>query len=333
MRDVAERAGVSISTVSHVINDTRPVAAATRTRVQDAMRELNYYKNAFGRRLARGRSDALGLLISDIENPFFPELIKSFENAVVSRGWDVLLCTTNYDPELARKAIRRMIENKVQGVAVMTSQLDSSLVDELVAADMPVVLMDGVAGRGRSSVRIDYSNGALEAVRYLRDLGHNRLGFISGPLNRVSAVTYRQALVDAVASFELPEVRFVQGDNTAEGGRQAMREVMAESRPPSAVLCGNDLAALGAMQALAEAGRRVPEDFSIIGADDITAARYSSPPLTTIRIPRDRLGLMAFDALQRLIRMKRRTGVEAVLESQLVVRSSTGRPPAQRAMA
>src|SRR5208283_4763922 len=115
MKDVAKQAGVSISTVSHVVNNTRPVAAATRARVEQIMRQLNYYKNASGRRLARGRSDAFGLIISDVENPFFPEMIKNFERAVVEIGFDVFLAPTNYDPASARNAIRRMIENKVQG--------------------------------------------------------------------------------------------------------------------------------------------------------------------------------------------------------------------------
>lgn len=328
MKDVAQKAGVSISTVSHVVNETRPVAPATRTRILEAMRDLNYYKNAFGRRLARGRSDSFGLLISDIENPFFPELIKSFENAVVENSMDVFLCATNYDPERARKAVRRMIENKVQGVAVMTSQLDAALVEELIAGEIPVVLMDsGSVGLSRSDIRVDYSRGALEAGTYLRDLGHRSFAFISGPASRVSSITYQRAITDAFARLGLPAPRLIEGDNTVEGGRKAMSTLFSgPAAPPTAVFCGNDLAALGAMRALAQAGRRVPEDVSIIGADDIALARYSSPPLTTIRVPRDQLGQAAFEALQRLVKSKRPTGVEHVLETHLVVRDSVSAP-------
>lgn len=121
MRDVAKQAGVSVATVSHVLNNTRPVFAATRGRVLEAIRELNYFPNAHARRLARGGSDFFGLIISDIEKPFFPEIIKSFETAALERGFDVLLYATNYNPERARAAVRKMIENKVRGVAVMTS--------------------------------------------------------------------------------------------------------------------------------------------------------------------------------------------------------------------
>jgi LacI family transcriptional regulator len=160
MKDVAERAGVSISTVSHIVNNTRPVAHETRERVIAAMKELNYYKNAFGRTLARGRADAVGLIVSDVENPFFPELIRHFEAAAVDRGLDTFMCTTNYSPDRARSAVRRLIENKVQGVAVMTSQIEPALVDELVANDIPVVRLDsGPVRRARSNIRVDYSTG------------------------------------------------------------------------------------------------------------------------------------------------------------------------------
>src|SRR5215831_11858523 len=127
MKDVAERSGVSVTTVSHVVNKTRHVAQETRQRVLQAMGELNYYKNAHARRLVRGKSDFFGLIISDIENPFFPELIKSFETAAWEQGIDILLCTTHYQPDRNQAALRKMIENKVAGVAVMTSRLDPIL--------------------------------------------------------------------------------------------------------------------------------------------------------------------------------------------------------------
>lgn len=324
MKDVAQVANVSISTVSHVLNETRAVAPETRARILEAMRELKYYKNAFGRRLARGRSDAFGLLISDIENPFFPELIKSFERAVVDNGFDVFLCTTSYDSNRAQSAVRRMIENKVQGVAVMTSQLDGKLVDDLVQNEIPVVLLDsGVVSRLRSNLRVDYSRGAFEAATHLRSLGHRQAGFIAGPQSRVSAVTFRQAIVTAIEKNGLILSHSVEGDNTVEGGRAAMLSMLRQPELPTAILCGNDLSALGVINALKETGHGVPGRVSVIGADDIAVARYSSPPLTTIRIARDQLGQVAFDALQQLLRSKRPTGVERVVETHLVVRGST----------
>jgi LacI family transcriptional regulator len=329
MKEVAERAGVSISTVSHVLNKTRPVAPQTRERVLGVVRELNYYKNAFGRRLARGLSDAVGLIISDIENPFFPELIRNFETAAVERSLDTLICTTNYNAERAQHAVRRMIENRVQGVAVMTSQLNMALVDELVAADIPVVRLDaGPAGRARSNIRVDYSTGAAEAARHLRDLGHRRIGFIAGPHERVSAVTFQKAVLEAIAKCGLPRPRTIEGDNTMDGGAAGLQKLIEGPQTCTAVVCGHDMAALGAVRAAIESGRSVPEDISIIGADDITFARYAQPALTTIRVPRDELGRTAFEALRNMIRRKRRPGSEHVLETHLVVRRSTG-PAAQ----
>jgi LacI family transcriptional regulator len=330
MKDIAGRAGVSISTVSHVLNETRPVAEETRQRVLRIATELNYYRNVFGRRLARGRSDAVGMIISDIENPFFPELIRNFETAAVKRSLDTLICTTNYETERARHAVRRMIENRVQGVAIMTSQIDPALVNELVASDIPVVRLDaGPVGPGRSNISVDYAAGANEAVRHLCDFGHQSIGFITGLQNRVSAVTFRKAILDVIKANGLRQPEIIEGGNTMEGGAAALKTLLARKNPITALICGHDTAALGAMRVAVEFGLQIPRDLSIIGADDIAFARYSQPSLTTIRVPRDLLGHMAFEAVDRMIRSKRRTGKEYVLETCLVVRESTEMAPFQ----
>ena len=325
MEDVAARAGVSATTVSHVLNETRTVAPQTRRRVLEAVRELNYYTNASARLLVRGRADAFGLIISDIENPFFPELIKSFERACLERRMGVLLCTTNYDPEQARNGVRRMLESKVKGVAVMTSQLDPELIEEMAANETPIVLLDGPpARRARSNVNIDYSHGAEEAIRHLHERGHRRIALIPGPANRISAVRYKDALLAALAKFKLSPVHAIDGNNLPEDGATMTRELLARSQVPSAIVCGNDLMAIGAMAAAFEAGLRVPEDISIVGADDIAFARYSHPPLTTVRLPRDQFGQAAFALLERMVRTKRRLGGEQTVATQLLVRQSTG---------
>ncbi len=326
MRDVAERAGVSISTVSHIVNKTRPVAAETRTRVLAAIHELNFYTNAIGRRLARGRSDTFGLIISDVENPFFGELIKSFESAVQDRGFDVLLCMTNYVSSRARKAVERMIENKVQGVAVLTSEIEPALVDDLVNRDIPVVRLDaGPIGPARSNVRMDYSTGTTEAIAYLRDLGHRQIGVIAGPGHRTSAVAYKDAVLDAIRRLGLVEPLLFEGNNGTDGGEAGVRHFLSQGELPTAIVCGNDLAALGAIRALTEAGCRIPQDVSVIGSDDIAFARYGIPSLTTVRVPRDRLGRLAYEALDRMARTKRRIPTETSVETHLVVRESAGR--------
>lgn len=325
MSDVAERARVSITTVSHVLNGTRAVAEDTRRRVLEAIDDLKYYKNAPARLLARGHSDSFGLIISDIENPFFPELIKSFERACLEKNLEVILCSTNYDPRQARSAVRRMIEAKAQGVAVMTSQLGPEQIAELAESETPVILLDcPPVRRGRSNVKIDYTQGAREAIGHLRSLGHREIAVVSGPRDRVSANAYTAALAEAAHEMTICVREVIEGNNRPESGIAAVRQLLDGGRMPGAIVCGNDQMAFGAMRAVFEAGLRMPEDVSIVGADDIAFARFSHPPLTTVRIPRDELGKMAFDALQRMVKSKRRAGAESVVASHLVIRQSTG---------
>jgi len=325
MSDVARKAGVSVTTVSHVINETRPVARYTRDRVLSAVRELSYYKNASARLLVRGESNSFGLIISDIENPFFPELIKSFEQACLSRGMETILCTTNYARDQAQKAVRRMLESRVRGVAIMTSQLDSDLLAQLAGNHLPLVLLDSPPKRaGRSNIAVNYSHGISEAVKHLGDLGHRAIAVITGPINRISASTHRENLISALRQVRCEPFRVIEGDNRPESGAAAARDLLSSPNRPTALLCGNDRMAIGAMSAAFGLGFRVPEDISVIGADDVLFARYLNPPLTTIRVPRDRLGKLCFETLERMLKTKRHLGIEQTVETELVVRQSTG---------
>jgi DNA-binding LacI/PurR family transcriptional regulator len=326
MKDVAERVGVSVATVSHVLNNTRFVAPATRQRVLDVIRELNYYQNVHARRLARGTSDVFALIISDIENPFYPELIKSFEKHAVERGLDLLLCPTNYSADRIAGAVRKAIENKVRGVAVMTSQAGPEVAEELTAHQVPVVFLDlGGLGPYMSNVRVDYSRGAGQAVDHLCELGHREIAFIAGPEARRSAAKYRRAIVEALKRRGVEPSRIVEGNQNVDGGVTGVRVLLEEKSLPTAILCSNDLTAIGAISALQNAGLRVPEDVSVVGSDDILFARLAQPPLTTVRLPREVLGKLAFEALEKMLRSKQRKGAEYVLETELVVRRSSGR--------
>ena len=325
MRDVAKRAGVSITTVSHVLNETRPVAQKTRARVLRVVAELSYYKNTSARLLVRGRSDLLGLIISDIENPFYPELIKSFEQACVAQKMEVLLSATNYDCLQAENALRRMLESRVQAVAVMTSQFDRELEAQLTNRGIPVVLLGSPpATRFRSNIAIDYRKGLAEAIRHLSDLGHRKIGVTTGPQDQVSAREFLRATIAELKKNGLTPFRIIEGDHRPESGAQAVVELLKNtSERPSALICANDRMAIGALSAANDLGFRIPEDLSIVGADDVWVSRYSNPPLTTIRLPRDRLGRLAFDILAKMLRSKRKSGSEHVLETELVVRRST----------
>ncbi len=328
--DVARRAGVSVTTVSHVMNQTREIAPGTRERVMKAIRELNYYKNNSARLLVRGHSDTIGLIISDIENPFLPELVKSFERAATSAGLELLLGMTNYEQKKAEAAIRRMIENRVRGVAVMTSQLDGQLVDRLVQAEVPVVVLDlPRAGRMRGGLSVDYAAGLVPAIDHLHRLGHTEVGIIHGPQRVVSAARYLELLQETLKDFGIKLVHAIEGDGGPESGAHGAQVLLGAKRPPTAILCGNDLTAIGAMGMAARMGWSVPADLSIIGCDDIAMASYSQPSLTTVRIPRDAMGREAFVLLDRMAASKSRRGGEAVVAATFIARASSG-PAAKR---
>jgi LacI family transcriptional regulator len=327
MKDVAERAGVAESTVSHVINKTRFVTPETRDKVLRVMSELNFHGNAHARRLARGHSDFLGLIVSDIENPFFPGLIKAFESAALASGFDILLCTTNYEASRAEGAFRKMIENKVPGVAVMTSRVDPALAAVLQRNGVASIFLDSdrVAER-KSNVRINYAQGAEQAVTYLHNLGHRDFAFIAGPGNRSSHAAYKSAVVAALDRLGL-EARIIEGENCVASGERAVQKLLTSRKLPAAILASNDLTAIGALRAFHRAGIRVPADVSVVGADDIPFASLTNPSLTTVQIGNERLGELACRRLVGMLR-ENEAASELVLPTELVIRDSTALAPA-----
>lgn len=323
MKEVAVRAGVSESTVSHVINKTRLVSEEKRLRVAAAMRELGFSANAHARGLALGRSNFIGMLVSDIENPFYPGLIKSFEVAARQQGFDVLLFSTNYDPDTTERACQKLVENQAPAVAIMTSQVDGAMLEYLSANKVVSVMLDGaVVAPARSSLRIRYEKGAVEGVQCLFNLGHRSMAMIAGPQNRRSHIAYRTAVEAAAMALDC-RLRVIEGQNTLESGADAVTELLTSPDMPTAILCSNDITAIGAIQTLTRSGLRVPEDVSVLGADDIPLSRLVTPPLTTIRIPREELGREAFQIIQRMLAGDAPTGVEQSINSHLVVRAST----------
>jgi DNA-binding LacI/PurR family transcriptional regulator len=324
MKEVAQQAGVSESTVSHVINNTRPVSEERRSRVLLAMRELGFSANAHARGSARGRSNFLGLLVSDIENPFFPGVIKSFEDVARQHGFDVLLFSTNYDSKIAERACQKLVENQAPAVAVMTSQVDAALLEYLSANGVSSVMLDGAkVAHHRSSLHLRYEKGAVEGVQCLFNLGHRDMAMIAGPQDRRSHIAYRSAVESAAWALNC-RLRVMEGRNTAESGSDAVRELLTSKDLPTAVLCSNDLTAIGVIRTLAQSGLRVPEDVSVVGADDIPLSQLMTPPLTTVHIPRQELGRIAFAVIQRMLASESSEGTESSLDTHLIVRGSTG---------
>jgi len=329
IKDVALEAGVSTATVSHVINKTKYVTDVTRQKVLRAIKKHNYYPNAHARTLASGRSSMIGLLVSDISNPFFPELVKSIEAAAFERGFSVLLFNTNYDARRAADYVRRLIELKVAGVVMMTSELEPHLIDELAREQVRVVFHNlGSVGEYMSNIVVDYAGGIEAAVHYLVSLGHRRIAHIAGPSHFRSAVTRREAFLESMARHlpGKPAPAIFEGDFRFEGGRGAALEILAAAELPTAVVIANDMMELGAMHEFRAKGLLVPRDISVVGFDDIAFAALAQPALTTICSPRAELGKKAVEALMMTIEHQNQPGVEIHLSTYLVIRKSSGPP-------
>jgi DNA-binding LacI/PurR family transcriptional regulator len=324
--EVARRAKVSTATVSRTINGSDSVTPETAEKVLRVIRAMGYHPDTNARALASGKSRLLGLIISDIANPFFPELVKSFEEMGLQNGLEVLVANTSYDPERMVHCVRRLMERKVDGVAVMTSEMDKDLISQMAKRQIPMVFLD--TGKVRnlvSNIKVDYGMGIREAVDHLFQLGHRRIGFISGPSDLRSAMTRRSAFLKWFEHYGLllDEKLIESGNHKMDGGDAAMRRLLALSPRPTALVASNDLTAFGALHAISSAGLRVPEDISIIGFDDIELCQVTQPPLTTIRLSRRELGEIAFEALHTIIRGTSKTGHEYRVDTRLVVRNST----------
>lgn len=326
---VAKRAKVSTATVSRVLNDSGMVRPATTERVRRAITELNYVRNPNARGLRLGRTHMFGLIVSDINNPFFPELIDAFEGMAAEQGIDVIFTHTNYDTKRLRSCVRRMVERNVEGIAIMTSEMDEEALRQIASNRVAVVLLNQPALREKfRNVEVEYSQGFREALEHLKSLGHREIGFIAGPSALSSALRRRRNWELAMKRLKLP-VRpewVIIGDMRLEGGVNAMRDLLAGKRRPTAVLATNDLMAIGALHAALDAGLRVPKDLSLIGFDDLPVDTMVLPQLTTIQLPRREIAAHAFEILLQAIRGGEQTPCATVYPS-LVVRKSTGPAP------
>ena len=219
-------------------------------RVWKAIDEMGYYPNTQARALVSGRSRLLGLIVSDITNPFFPEIIHWFERLAVEQGFEVLLSSTGYDPVRMAGCLRRMLERRVEGVAVMTSEMTEDLISQLADRKVPLVLLDtGMGLPGTCNIRVDYEHGIQQGVQHLLGLGHRRIAFISGPLNLKSARVRREAFLNCLAQSNVsaPESYVVEGTHTEEGGLHAITHLLSLPTPPTGVLASNDLTAVGVL--------------------------------------------------------------------------------------
>jgi DNA-binding LacI/PurR family transcriptional regulator len=331
IRDVAKRARVSIATVSRAVNRISTVDPELAKRVWKAVDEVGYVPNTQARALVSGRSRILGLIVSEITNPFFPELVQEFENLAVAQGYEVMIGSTNYDPARTEMLIRRMLQRSVDGVAVMTFGIEEELVKKLVEREFPLVFVD--AGPELPNIRVlkvDYSEGIREAVQHLAALGHRQVAFITGPLRLRSAIARRDAFRKSMAEVGLavPARHIIEGDHTMEGGMTAMEQLNALPELPTAVLCSNDMTAIGVLHGLYETTHKIPRDISVVGFDDIHLAQFMLPPLTTVQMSCKDLATAAVQALRAGIESDHPKAMQKEWEipTRLVVRKSTDFP-------
>jgi len=332
IRDVARRAGVSIATVSRAVNRIPTVDPELAKRVWQAIDEVGYVPNTQARALVSGRSRILGLIVSEITNPFFPELIQEFENLAVAQGYEVFIGSTSYDPARTESLIRRMLQRNVDGVAVMTFGIEEELVQKLVQREFPLVFVD--AGPDLPNIRIlkvDYGEGIRQGVQHLAALGHRRIAFISGPLRLRSARARRDAFLKSMAELGLtvPVEHLVEGSHTMEGGIVAMEQLAALPSLPTAIMCSNDMTAIGVLHALYRTTHTVPDDISVVGFDDIHLAEFMLPPLTTVQMSCRDLASAAVEALRAGIERDHPKAAkkEWRIPTRLVVRQSSAFPP------
>jgi DNA-binding LacI/PurR family transcriptional regulator len=329
IREIAKRAKVSTATVSRAINRVPTVNPALAKRVWSVIEELGYYPNTQARALVSGRSRIFGLIISEITNPFFPEIVQVFETIAVQHRYEILLTSTGNDPKRMESAVRRMIERRVEGVAIMTFGMEEVLLEDLKLRQVPLVFVDVGPPRPRvSNIRIDYLNGIRQAVQHLAALRHEKIAFITGPLRLKSAMARKQAFLRSMQEIGLdtdPGL-VVEGDHTVEGGLAAFTRLLAGTVRPTAVLCSNDMTAIGVMRKSHDAGLSIPRDISVIGFDDIRLAQFVIPPLTSVQMSQPELARLAFHAL--LAEVERETpapnGTDYLLKTNLVLRESTG---------
>lgn len=328
IRDVALHAQVSVTTVSHVVNGTRFVSEEAKARVQAAIAALNYVPSAVARSLKSSRTHTVGMMIPNNSNPYFAEIIRGIEDACFMAGFNVILCNSDDDPHKQAAYVRVLSEKQIDGLIVLSSGGDPELLDTLRSATMPQVVVDReIDDLAADLVEVDHEGGARLAVEHLIGLGHTRVACIAGPLVLSSArqrVQGWRAALEA-AGLEHGDALIADGAFTAEGGHAAMRALLAQR--PGAVFASNDLMAIGAICAAAEAGLRVPQDLSVIGFDDIALAAFSNPPLTTIAQPKHQTGELAARLLMQRIAEPGRPLQREILRPTLVARRSTERAP------
>nr|BFD40842.1 substrate-binding domain-containing protein [Pseudomonas sp. FFPRI_1] len=325
IKDVAALAGISYTTVSHVLNKTRPVSEEVRVKVEAAIQQLDYVPSAVARSLKAKTTATIGLLVPNSLNPYFAELARGIEDYCERNGYCVILCNSDDNPQKQRNYLRVLLEKRIDGLIVTSAGGDSGLAQGLAGVRTPMVIVDrGLEGVDADLVRIDHHHGAYLATRHLLELGHRDIACIGGPANtsvaQMRLAGFHQALQEA--GVEVPAGRILESDFSSTGGYRAAAQLL-ERDPPSAIFAANDMMGIGVLRAAAERNIRVPGELSVIGFDDILMSRYVFPALTTVGQSILQLGETAAELLLRRIASRDLPVDQRIVTPNIVLREST----------
>lgn len=327
--DVAEAAGVSYSTVSRVANGYQFVKPATREKVEAAMAELGYVANLKARSLAGGRSQLYGLLVYDFQTSYLIEIVRGIDDEMAKLEYEMILSTTHHHKQKESQHVQKLSQGMVDGLLIVLPNNLNAYVEDLNKQNVPFVLIDPIDKMERiNSVQTTNYQGMYDATSYLIELGHQKIGFITGQMETILAVERLEGFKSALNDNNLtPHPDWIiAGDFQQESGYTAGKQLLSGKTRPTAVLSSNDVMAFGAMTAFQEAGLEVPHDISLIGFDDIPEANYSRPKLTTVRQPLQEMGRTAARLLAELIEKPETETRSIKLPTKLIIRDSTAPP-------
>lgn len=325
IRDVAEKAGVSIATVSRVLNKRVSVSPATRIKVEKAIEELNYQPNYLGRNLRRAETKIILVILQNISNPFYSKVVEGIEDLGHKHGYNIMICNTDSESDRERSYLDLLVNRLVDGVILMEPEIDSEELAQIGNSFPVVQCCEYKEGADVPHISIDNVAAGYTAVNHLIKLGHTRIGMISGYNRLLSAMQretgYKRALREADIAFEPALIKY--GSYGFTGGLRAAKEFLQLDNPPTALFAISDITAIGAIRAIKEEGLNIPEDIAVVGFDNTSIASMYDPQLTTISQPRYDLGKISMEFLLEQINDNDISAQEIYLEHELIIREST----------
>jgi LacI family transcriptional regulator len=330
IREVAARAGVSLGTVSNVLNRPQRVAPETRARVERAVRELGFVPDGSARQLRRGRSHTIGVVVLDVANPFWGEVTRGIESVTSAQEFVLILGSSDESADKEARFLHMLDERRVDGLLIAPVEDDERYLKRIEDSGTPIVLLDRISETGTlSSVGVDDVRGGEMAASHLFEQGHEQIAFVNGPVSIRWCADRRRGVLRAAAESGLDPAKAVlevtTGSLTARAGEEAVEQFLDAAPRPTALVCANDLLALGVLRKLSEQGISVPHDVALVGYDDVDFAAVLSPPLTSVRQPAYEVGRTAAQLLlEELHTPHRRQPRQVLFQPELIARSSSG---------